>query len=207
MDVAEILSRIDRISGRFEREAVEAAVAQREEITPALLRILEDLADNPDEFDPADDRMAHLYASFLLAQFREARAYPLMVRIAQLPGELVDSLFGDFVTENLSQVLASVCDGDLAGIQSIIENEDVDEWVRGAAMGTLTTMVGAGLKSREEIVEYFATLFRGKLVRETRNEVVWAQLVANSSDLYPRNCSTTSGRPTRRAWLTKAALV
>jgi hypothetical protein len=63
----------------------------------------------------------------LLAQFREVRVYPLVV----LPGDLLDSLGGDFITEDLGRVLASLCGGELDGIQSIIENED-DEWVRDA---------------------------------------------------------------------------
>jgi hypothetical protein len=185
MEIAEILSRIDRFSGRFEREAVEAAIAQREEIVPELLRILDELADHPHEFDPDNDRMVQIYASFLLAQFREPRAYPLLVRIVQLPEDLLDGLFGDFITENLRSVLASVCDGDIAGIQSIIENDAASVWVRRAAIDALTTLVGAGLKSREEIVAAFATLFRGKLARESKNEMVWAGLVSSACDLYP----------------------
>jgi hypothetical protein len=55
--------------------------------------------------------MAHLYAMFRLAQFRETRAYPLVVRFASLPGDLLDSLC--FVTEDLGQVLTSVCGGEL----------------------------------------------------------------------------------------------
>ena len=42
------------------------------------------------------DYIAHFYAMFLLAQFREVRAYPLMVRIALLPEKEVDELLGDF---------------------------------------------------------------------------------------------------------------
>lgn len=42
--------------------------------------------------------MAYLYGMFLLAQFRETRAYPLVVRFASLPGDLLDSLCGDFIT-------------------------------------------------------------------------------------------------------------
>jgi hypothetical protein len=127
--------------------------------------------------------MAHLYAMFLLAQFRETRAYPLVVRFASLPGDLLDSLCGDFITEDLGQVLASVCGGELAGIQSLIENEATDEWVRGAALSSLVTLVAAGQKSRDEIVSYFAGLFRGKLVRQWSH--VWDTLVSYSSDLYP----------------------
>ena len=46
MEISEILRRIERVSGHFKREAVEAVIAQREEITPHLLAILEDLMDH-----------------------------------------------------------------------------------------------------------------------------------------------------------------
>jgi hypothetical protein len=183
MKVSEILSRIERLTGRFEREAVEAAVARREEVTPELLGVLEKIAD-PDQayqLDIEGDYMAPLYAMYLLAQFRETRAYPLVVRIALLDGELLYSLFGDFVTEGLGRVLASVCGGNIEEIQAIVENADADEWVRGAALGGLVTLVAAGMKSREEILSYFAALFRGKL--GDKNQIVWSDLVIYSADL------------------------
>ena len=183
MKVSEILSRIERLTGRFEREAVEAAVARREEVTPELLGVLEKIAD-PDQayqLDIEGDYMAPLYAMYLLAQFRETRAYPLVVRIALLDGELLYSLFGDFVTEGLGRVLASVCGGNIEEIQAIVENADADEWVRGAALGGLVTLVAAGMKRREEILSYFAALFRGKL--GDKNQIVWSDLVIYSADL------------------------
>jgi len=183
MEITEILHRLERVTGRFERAAVEAAVARRDEITPELLRILEDTVERAAELDAEGDYMAHLYAMFLLAQFRETRAYPLVVRFASLPGDLLDSLCSDFITENLGQVLASVCGGELAGIHSLIESEAVDQWVRGSALVSLVTLVASGQKSRDEIVSYFASLFRGKLEREWSN--VWDSLVSCSSDLYP----------------------
>jgi hypothetical protein len=45
------------------------------------------------------------------------------------------------------------------------------------------TLVTTGQKSRDEIVDYFAGLFRGKLVRQWSN--VWDELVSCTSDLYP----------------------
>jgi len=183
MDIAGILHQFERATGKFERAAVEAAVAQREEITPELLCILEDAVNRAPQLDAEGDYMAHLYAMFLLAQFRETRAYPLMVRFASLPGGLLDSLWGDFITEGFCPVLASVWGGELAGIQSLIENEAIDEWVRGAALGSLVTLVAARQKSRDEIVDYFAGLFRGKLVRNWSH--VWDALVSYSSELYP----------------------
>jgi len=183
METTEILHEFERATGKFARAAVEAAVARREEVTPELLRVLEETVNRAGQLDAEGDYMAHLYAMFLLAQFRESRAYPLVIRFASLPGDLLDSLCGDFITEDHGHVLASVCGGELAGIQSLIENEDTDEWVRGAALSSLVTLVAAGQKSRDEIMSYFALLFRGKLVRQWSH--VWDTLVSYSSDLYP----------------------
>jgi Protein of unknown function (DUF1186) len=182
METSKILHQFERATGKFARAAVEAALARQEEITPEFLRILEETVDRAAQLDAEGDYMAHLYAMFLLAQFRETRAYSLVVRLAALPGDLLYSLCGDFITEDLGRVLASVCGGELAGIQSF-ENDATDEWVRGAALSGLVTLVAAGWKSRDEIVSYFAGLFRGKLVRKWSR--VWDTLVSYSSDLYP----------------------
>jgi hypothetical protein len=184
MEITEILHQLERSTGRFPRAAVEAAMAHRDEITPELLRILEDTVTRPQEIADQENYMAHIYAMFLLAQFRETRAYPIVVRFASLPSDVLDSLGGDFITENLGQVLASVCGGELQGIQSVIENEDADVWARGAAMSSLVTLVAAGQVNRDEIVSYYASLFRAKLPRQWSH--VWDCLVSYSSDLYPQ---------------------
>jgi len=184
METAAILSRLERATGKFPRGAVEAAVARREEITPELLRILADTVDRAYELEADSGYMAHLYALFLLAQFRETRAYPLAVRFASLPGGPLDALCGDFLTEDLGRVLASVSGGEMEGIQSVIENEDADQWARGAALSSLVTLVASGQRSRDEIVSYFADLFRGKLNRESSH--VWDALVSSACDLYPQ---------------------
>ncbi len=183
MEITEILHQFERATGKFPRAAVEAAAARAEEVTPELLRILEETVNQAAERDAEGDYMAHLYAMFLLAQFRETRAYPLVLRFASLPGDLLDSLCGDFLTEDLGRVLASVCGGRMEGIQSLTEDEAADEWARGAALTSLVTLAAAGQKSRDEIVGYFASLFRGKLARKWSQ--VWDSLVSFSSDLYP----------------------
>ena len=58
--------------------------------------------------------MAHIYAMFLLAQFREKRAYPLIVDFFSAPGDIAAEATGDVVTEYLSRILASVCGGDVS---------------------------------------------------------------------------------------------
>jgi len=181
MEAVEILRQFQRNTGKFARAAVDAAVARREEITPELLRIFEETLDRAQERADDSDYMAHLYAMFLLAQFRETRAYPLFVRLASLPGELSHDLTGGFITQGLGQALASVCGGELAGIRSVVENEGCDQWARSAALSSLATLVAAGQKSRDEIVSYFARLFR-TLARKP--SFVWTALACESCDLH-----------------------
>ncbi|MGB6689985.1 MAG: DUF1186 domain-containing protein [Terracidiphilus sp.] len=183
METTEIVNRFEIPSWTLDREAIEAAVVRREEITPELLRILESTAERPDEIDSDHGYMGHFYAMYLLAQFRETRAYPLVLRIAHLPQDLLESLLGDFVTSDLDRVLASVCGGHIQGLQSLIEDETVDEWVRVSALESLVILVAAGQRGREEILTYFASLFhRGSL---GKNEMLWGDLIASTCDLYP----------------------
>lgn len=183
MEITEILRRFERTNGQFARAAVKAAVTQREEITPPLLQMLESTADRASELAKDSDYLAHFYAMYLLAQFRETRAYPMVVRLALLPSETLEGLCGDFLNNTLCRILASVSGGEISGIQSIIENESADQWARSAALDSLTSLMAAGQRSRNELVAYFAELFRGKLAR--RYSYVWAALVCSSLDIYP----------------------
>ncbi len=190
MGITQILKELERNTGTFPRKAVEAAVEAREEITPELLRILEDTVARAKEIvaEDADGAyFAHLYAMYLLAQFREAHAYPLVVRFARLEEDLLDALAGDFVTEGLCRVLASVCDGDTGPIEELIEDGEVGEYARSAALNSLLVLVAEGDKSRGEVMAYFKGLFEGRLERSYSH--AWDSLVACATALHPEEVS------------------
>ncbi len=185
MEVKEILTTLTTLqTGHFPRAALEAAIAQHEEITPELLRVLEETRqDRLERMLTEPDYMLPIYALYLLAQSRETRAYSLMVDIFAVPGEDVQDVFGDLITEDLKRILASVSGGDVAGLHRLIEDPQVDEYVRDAAMRALVVMVVQGVLSRDAVLAYFQSLFRGGLEREFT--FAWAALVSNASDLYP----------------------
>ena len=182
MKVSEILEALEFDTGRFPQKALEAAVAQREEITPHLLAILEEAVADIDYLLYEEAYMAHLYAFYLLAQFREERAYPLLVEFFSIPGEMTLEVTGDFVTEDLGKVLASVSGGDMGPMQSLIENPQVNEYVRSAAMTGMTCLVVEGVRTREEVIDYFRSLFEEKLERSP--DFVWGYLIGHCLDLY-----------------------
>ena len=182
MDITEILSHLERNEGYLPTAALQGAVDRREEMIPALLGVLEEVARNPKPFTEGG-RFIHIYAMFLLAQFREARAYPLLVQIFSAPGELPFELAGDVVTEDLCRILASVSDSDMSGMISLVENEQANPYVRTAAMEGLSTLVACGMRSRNEVITYFKSLFR-KFERRFGDE--WGALVNACADLYPQ---------------------
>lgn len=183
MDIQDILKQLEVNEGTFPREAVAQAIEQREAITPELLRILEYACTNIEEIAEHPPYFAHIYAMYLLAQFREVRAYPLIVQFFSVPGEITLDITGDLVTEDLARILASVYDGDIEPITSLIENEQANEFVRYAAVESLVALVACGEQGRDDVIAYFKQLFRGKLVRKWSH--VWDALVSASTDLYP----------------------
>ena len=180
MTVHEIIAAITPYTGHFPEAAVQAAVTQREEVTPYLLRALEEVAETPEKF-ASSENMLHLFASYLLAQFRDKRAYRPLTRILATPGDTADKLFGDTITERLENILASVYDGDPEPIKSLVEGEGVYEFVRGSAVDTFMVLTHTGQIPREEVVDYYRSLFRGKLLREYNQ--VWNALACAVGDL------------------------
>jgi len=120
---------------------------------------------------------------YLLAQFREQTAYPLLVKFFSTPGDLCLDTTGDVVTEDLGRILASVCHNDLEPIKRIIEDPAVNEYVRSACLRTLTILVAEEQLSREQVVDYFRSLFDGKL--ECEPDFIWSARVVACCDLYP----------------------
>jgi len=180
MTVSEIIAALTPYTGHFPTAAVEAAMAQREEVTPHLLKALEEAAADPEKF-ASQDHMLHVFATYLLAQFREKRAYRPLVKLLAAPGELADQLFGDTITERMDRILASVYDGDPEPIKRLVEGEQVYGFVRGAAVDTFMVLTQTGQMPRREVLEYYRDLFRGKLRRE--NNQVWNALTSAVADL------------------------
>jgi hypothetical protein len=181
MEIPEILKELEPYTGRFPMQAMQAAIEQREAITPELLRVVEAIAANPIEAAKREDYMLPVFALYLLAQFREQRAYPYIVKMFSAPGETSYDLVGGTVSEGLKNILASVYDGNPAPLHGLIENEEANEYVRDAATNAILLLEQTGQMPRAEAVEYFRNLFRGRLQRTP--SFVWNGLACAVADL------------------------
>jgi hypothetical protein len=181
MTIPEILKALEPYTGRFPMKAMRSAIEQREAIMPELLRVLESVAAAPVNWAERKDNMLPVFAIFLLAQFREKPAYPLLVKIVSTPGEVPFDLFGDTITEGLSQILASIYDGNSALLYGLVESEQVNDFVRGAALDTFLALEHTGQMPRETALEYFRSLFKERLQRTP--SYAWSSLVCAVADL------------------------
>jgi len=182
MDIGHILGELTLNRGYFPREAVEEAIRRRDEITPHLLDAVRNATQHTQGVKEDETPFLPLYAMFLLAQFRDRRAYPLVIELCRRPREILDILLGDMITEALPEILASVFDGDAAPIKTVIEDPSVDEFVRGSALRSLSILVHEGSLVRSDVIAYFGELFHGKLEKEYSH--VWDVLGSESADLH-----------------------
>ncbi|MBV5272880.1 MAG: DUF1186 domain-containing protein [Lamprocystis purpurea] len=138
--------------GRFPRTALIEAVEQQQAVTPLLLDELRRQIDA--EFAPAiatNGYWRHHFAIYLLAYFREPAAYPLFVQMGALPGETLFDAIGDTVAENFGCQLAAVCHGDTRGIERLIEDPTLNEYVRTAALSALEILFAIGELDRDAL--------------------------------------------------------
>lgn len=181
MQIEEILSELENTTLKFPVVAIERAREEREAITPRLLSTLEELSNNLEELLEKSDYILHLYAFYLLAEFREPLASPVIIKFFSVPGEIALDLTGDLVTEDLGRILASVNDGNIEPIKQLIENKDVNEYVRGAALKSLLVLVAQDKIPREQVIQYYQELFSNLGGEE--DYYIWTILVINSAEL------------------------
>ena len=148
--------------------------------------------------------MAHIYALFLLAQFREKRAYPLIVNFFATPGEMALDVTGDVVTEYLDRILASVCGGDNHLIKQLAENQEANEFVRSAALAALVCLVATGEKAREEVLAYYRTVLQSELSQHS--SFFCAEVVACAIDLYPEEVAADITAAFATGWVDQAII-
>jgi len=185
MHIEAILRGLRSDTGTYPRGPVKAAIAQQEKITPHLLRIVERATENVDSLTEDEEYDGYIFAFYLLAQFREERAYALIVDFFSTPGDVTLDATGDVVTEDLQRMLASVSGGDMGPMVSMAKNASLNEYVRSAALGAMVCLFVEGVRSREEVIGVFRDLYRGGLERE--RSYVWAALISETSYLHAQS--------------------
>ena len=184
MTIAEILRLFQNLPEKCDfapyETALLAAAEQRDAITPELIAALDRVTADPAHYLKHQEDCLHLFAIYLLAQFRETRALDAFLRFFSLPGEPALELTGDMVTGNGAAVFASVCGGDPAPLLRLAHDESVNEFVRGQAIDGLLVQCTWGERPREAVITDLRGLFT--TLSKPGAGYVWAELVCAIND-------------------------
>jgi len=151
MDIQEILYKFSSTKNlRFPKEAFDEAVTKQAEITPILLNYIEidptqlialcDECEERSEGTESDFRW--VFAVYLFAQFRCEKAFqPIINFFSFHDQEVVHEAVGDFITESLPSILASVFDGDPESLFKIINDRSKDSYIRNSFLHATMILV------------------------------------------------------------------
>ncbi|MGL5035080.1 MAG: DUF1186 domain-containing protein [Microcystaceae cyanobacterium] len=182
MEIPTILNELSFYTPKFPRRALQEAIKQHQEVIPLLLETLKGWLEGDVKDLAGEDYYLHLYTFFLMAQFREKQAYPLMIDFVIEAEEKAYDLFGESLTEELPRLFASVYDGDFEPLERLIFAPQGDEYARTAGLTTLVILYTQNIISREEILERFEYLFK-KSFDEPENNFLLTYLVDESVNI------------------------
>jgi len=190
MEIHDLIEALETFDKKYKRKEIDEALIKREEITPHLLSILENVLQEPEKYaDPGSNYWGHIYAFILLGYFCENDAHDIIVDLFSLPNDLPSELFGDSVTGDLPIVLLRTCGGNIERIKDLILNKDAYDYCRGAALQALSYTLLEGYITREEILSFYRELFSIK--DESQGSVFHDILASCVYDIYPEELIET----------------
>jgi len=155
---AELRPQLSHIGPAYPHEAVARIRAARESLAPLLVAELEALAADPSPAADDADYILHLHLLALLAEFRESRAYPAMLRLATRGEAEADAVLGDLATELIGRSLASVCAGAFDPLCVLADDVKVSPWLRGAALEAMVVCCLEGDAAQDDVTSRIAAL-------------------------------------------------
>lgn len=178
MEIKEIMENLKNYNnGKFPKESILEAKKYKKEITEELLKELEEVSNNIEKYAEDEENMLVLYSLYLLAEFREKRAFPVIIKIITNENqEDVDCLLGDVITEDLNNILASVYDGNIDALYNIIVNSNLYRYIRSAAFDTLVVLQANNIISENEVISLIERMLENELKED--ESIVITDIVA-----------------------------
>jgi len=146
MDAEAILHELTHAAG-LPTAALQAASAQRAELLPKFLGVIEDyLRREP----AARANPTPLFFIFhLLGEWREKTGYRPLAQLLRCPADEIDAIFGDGITLTSHRVMAALFDGDPQPLCDIILDPNAEEFVRSRMCEALAMVTLRGELDRD----------------------------------------------------------
>lgn len=175
---------IDSISfiekGKLPKKELEDIIANKEEAIPELLKVVDRFMDDPSNASDYQNYFGHIYAFYLLGQFKEKALFPKLLQILHWSEQELNRTLGDFLTEGSGRILASVYNDDLDALKELLENQEAYEFARGQALSAIMILVLEEHLERKEISDYYRYLLKSKRL----TPYLYAEVISCACDLH-----------------------
>ncbi len=155
-NLQEAIKNIIYRTDKFPAESFHMVERHPEEAKPYLHAAIDRALADKEELDP--NYMLHLYALFFAGEFHDQEAFEKIIALSCLPGDVLDNLIGDTVTEGLNNILYNTYNGNLELLKDCVRNPEVDDFVRGAMLDVMGQLYLDGILEEEELKAYLKEL-------------------------------------------------
>jgi hypothetical protein len=145
----------------YPADIIDQIIQDKETAVPLLLTIAEQFVKHP-PFEATgnnDPWLIGILSFILLAKFKEKKAFPLLIKLCELPQHASQDLLGDVLTEHFPALLASTFDGNLQDLNQIVTNQYLNEYARGAAIGAHMILYKYEILTREQFIKILREWF------------------------------------------------
>lgn len=155
--VRKILRKLTWLPRNLPMEILTEAKTMRESLTDYLLLALDDAAEHL--ADLPENYFLPMYALLQLAEWKEPRTFPLLIKLSkQDPGDL-EAYFSGFLYEIWASVMIPTYNGDLNALLSLVELPYVNHNIKGDVGAVLESLYRKDLLSRQELITAFQWMF------------------------------------------------
>ena len=156
MDAEAILHELTHTSG-LPRAALHAASAQRDELLPKFLGVIEDHLGREPSLPTEPTPLFFIF--HLLGEWQERAAYRPLASLLRRSSDEVDAIFGDATTSTCHRVMAAVFDGDPQPLFDIILDPGADEYIRSRMCEALAMITLRGELDRDRAARFLRDAF------------------------------------------------
>ena len=159
------------------------------EILPVLLPILSFEIPSLIHEGTSSNPTALFWALELCCLLKADQAFDWLLMLCRAPTEVLYQNLGlEFVTENLSYLLASVAGNRWSLLKAEIEDSSLDEFIRAACLEALVFLVANKTLKRFDIVSYFYSLFQRILDQKLNDTILATHLSMSCVRIWPGEC-------------------
>ncbi len=183
-DITTYIEQVSRWQDDFPENALAHLVDREEESKPYLRDLLAKTLKHYKEIP--DDYVGHIFAMYLLAQFRDPAGFEYALGFLRLPEPYPRVFFHDLLSQSYPAVIASCYANDPKPLYELILDTNISYLSRVVTVVSLSILVNRKALGRPEISEFLL-----KLIDQEKDKTflaVIAEEVADIhlSELYPK---------------------